>query len=394
MRLIGTKAMGVRAPIVKEGDNLVDIVIQCVLDAQIRDGFEFKDRDIVGITESLVARAQGNYCTVDHIVKDLCSKFEDEITVVFPILSRNRFSIIMKAIAATGKKIKIFLSYPCDEVGNGLIDKYLLMDAGINIYKDTLTEKNYREIAQDTAIHPFTGMDYIELYRSMAVDDNIEVFLSNNLEDIAANSKEILVANIHERNFLKGYFLKSGIKNTYSLQDIMNSSIDGSGYNKEFGLYGSNLSSDNSVKLFPRDAQLFAETVQKHLVSQTNRQIDVLVYGDGAFKDPVGGIWELADPVVSPGFTNGLLGQPNELKLKYIADTELDGIDGQEAIIAIKNRISDKDSNLTGHNSSLGTTPRRLIDLIGSLCDLTSGSGDKGTPIIYIQGYFDNYASD
>lgn len=393
-RAIGTNAFGVRTPIIKAGDDLVEIVADSIKKAQEYLGFEYKDRDIVGITESTLARSQGNYVRTVDISKDLNNKFSNGISVVFPILSRNRFSVIMRSIAETGRKIKVFFSYPDDEVGNSLASKYTLMEAGINVYSDTLNEEEFRKIAGDEIYHPFTGMDYLDLYKSFAVDNNVELYMSNNLDTIAQMSDGILVANIHEEDFLVEQFKKRGIKEVYSLKNIMAEPIENSGYNEEFGLYGSNLSSDDILKLFPRNSQEFVERLAKKLREETGKDIQVLVYGDGAFKDPVGHIWELADPVVSPGFTAGLDGLPNELKLKYIADNELKGISGEEAEKLMKEKISSKSKNLVGQKASLGTTPRQIPDLVGSLCDLMSGSGDKGTPCIYIQGYFDNYASE
>ena len=340
----------------------------------------------------MLFRSQGNYVHIDQITKDLNSKYDDEIGVVFPILSRNRFSIIMKAIVNTHKKVVVFLSYPSDEVGNSLIDQQALIDHHINNNIDTLTEERYREVAGDSVYHPFTGIDYVDMYKSMGEEGKIEIYLTNNLADITERASELLVANIHDADELVAQLKANGAKTVYSLEDILTESIDGSGYNPEYGLYGSNLSTDDTIKLFPRDSQAFVEAVQARLNAESGKQIEVMVYGDGAFKDPVGHIWELADPVVSPGYTSNLVGTPNELKLKYIADTDLTDMDGEEAIAAMRNRIASKETRSA--KDALGTTPRRLTDLLGSLSDLVSGSGDKGTPIVLIQGYFDNFADE
>lgn len=393
-RTIGTSAYGLRAPIVKQGDDLAKIVVDAYLSAKEEVGFKTAPMDVLAITESLVARAQGNYCTIEDIATDLQSKFDDTIGVVFPILSRNRFSVLFKSIVLTGKKIKLFLNYPSDEVGNSLMDKELVLEHKIDYYNDTFTEKEYRELTGETYPHPFTGVDYINLYKEIAGDAQLEILLTNSPEAVLSHCDELLIANIHDRASLKKYFKDNGAKHVYALDDIMTQPIENSGYNPEFGLYGSNLSTPTSVKLFPRDAQSFVEDIQSKIKELTGVEIEVMVYGDGAFKDPVGKIWELADPVVSPGFTKNLLGTPNELKIKYIADTELADLAGEDAMNAMKKRITEKGSNLSAKAESLGTTPRQLTDLLGSLCDLMSGSGDKGTPIIYIQGYFDNYASE
>lgn len=394
LRTVGTTARGLRAPVVKNGDDLVSIAVDSIVNAVKQDNIQLHDRDVVCITESLLARSQGNYCTIDSITEDLNRKFGDTIGVLFPITSRNRFSIIMKAIANTKKKIVVFLSYPSDEVGNAIMDRNLLLEHNINIYQDTLSEKQYRELVGENSTHHFTGVDYIQLYKNFAINDNIEIYLSNNPKDILNYTDEVLIANIHDRDYLKAILKKSNAKTVYSMADIMSESIDGSGYNPDYGLYGSNLSDENTVKLFPRNAQDFVESVQSKLNEITGKNLEVMVYGDGAFKDPVGKIWELADPVVSPGFTKGLLGTPNEIKFKYVADTDLKNLSGDEAIAAMKDRIIKKGDNLVGQDDSLGTTPRRITDLLGSLADLISGSGDKGTPIVLIQGYFDNYAND
>lgn len=393
-RTIGTSAYGLRAPIVKKGDKLDDIVVESLLDAVKDNQLELKEKDVLAITESLVARAQGNYCSIDDVTKDLNSKYDDSIGVLFPITSRNRFSVVLKAIANTKKKIILFLSYPSDEVGNQIIDSDILLDKGINIYTETICEKRYRELVGEEYRHPFTGIDYIALYKTFAVNDNIEIYLSNNPVEILKYTKDVLVANIHDRANLKKILKNNGANKVYGLDDIMTSPIDGSGYNEKYGLYGSNLSTQTSLKLFPRNADKFVESVQAKILEKTGKKIEVMVYGDGAFKDPVGKIWELADPVVSPGYTQGLEGTPNELKLKYIADTDLVGMDKETAAKEMRKKIQEKDTKDSTKSEKLGTTPRRLTDLLGSLSDLISGSGDKGTPIVLIKGYFDNYASE
>lgn len=394
-RLIGTTAMGIRLPIIKEGDDLVKIVTDCFMEVINDENIEVKNTDIIGITESLLARAQGNYVTLDEIAKDINSKYtSDEISIVHPILSRNRFLNILKAVAMTSKKVKIYLSYPDDEVGNQLMDRYEIMKKGLNIYTDTLTEDDYIRVLGEKYLHPFTGLDYTEIYKSVFEKDQVEILYSNNLDDIAKNSESILIANIHDRDFLKELFISQGVKEVYTLADIMSAPVDGSGFNEDYGLYGSNFSSDNQLKLFPRDAKKFVNDVQSEIMNRTGRNIEVLIYGDGAFKDPVGRIWEFADPIVSPGFTDGLIGRPNEVKMKYLADNDFADLTGEEAIKAMKEKIQTKDQSDSTDNQKLGTTPRQLTDLVGSLCDLMSGSGDKGTPIIYIRGYFDNYSVD
>ncbi len=394
LRTVGTTARGIRAPIIKKGDDIINIVIDCVLNAAKQEGFELEDEDIIGITESLVARAQGNYATVDDIAKDISQKFDGDIGVVFPILSRNRFAIILKGIALTGKKIHLLLKYPCDEVGNQLMDIDKMEELGINPYTDMLTEKEYRKLFGEKVAHPFTGIDYVKAYKDLAVNNNIEIYLSNNPSDILNYVDDVLVANIHDRQRTKKNLKKAGANKVYGLDDILTQPINGSGYNPEYGLLGSNLASENEVKLFPRDSQYYVEEIQKNMWERLGKKIEVMIYGDGAFKDPVGKIWELADPIVSPGYTSGLEGTPNEIKLKYLADTELKDLDEKKAQEIIKKKISNKNNNLVGQEESLGTTPRRLTDLLGSLCDLISGSGDKGTPIVLIQGYFDNYATE
>lgn len=393
VRTVGTTAKGIRTPIIKKGDDLANIVVDSLLNSASHENFSLKDRDVLGITESLLARAQGNYTNADAIAKDISSKFPSTLGLVFPILSRNRFSVILKGIISSGRKVVLLLSYPSDEVGNHLMDIDKMDELNINPYTDVLTESDYRKLFGDKVVHPFTGIDYVDIYKKIG-KDNIEIIFSNNPKTILNYTKDILVANVHDRNRTKRILKEAGANIIYGLDDILNSSIDGSGYNPEYGVLGSNLASENELKLFPRDSQIFVEKVQKIIKEKTGKNIEVMVYGDGAFKDPIGKIWELADPVVSPGYTKGLEGTPNELKLKYIVDTELDDLKGEEVIQAVKKKISSKNSNMSGQSESLGTTPRRLTDLLGSLCDLISGSGDKGTPVVLIQGYFDNYATE
>lgn len=390
-RFFGTVVRGVRTPIVKRGDNLSDIVYDSITKAVESENIQLKDKDVIAITESLVARAQGNYVSTDNIAQDIKEKFNDEIGVVFPILSRNRFSVLLRGIAKSGKKLHILLSYPSDEVGNHLMNEKILYAKQVNPYSDVLEESDYRKLFGDEVKHEFTGIDYVSLYKQIA--PNSEIHFSNDPKAILKYTKDVLVCSIHTRDLVKQELKDAGANIVYGLDDIMNKSIQGSGYNSEYGLLGSNLSDDETVKLFPRDSQAFVEELQKRFIDYSGKQIEVMVYGDGAFKDPVGKIWELADPVVSPGHTKGLIGTPNELKIKYIADTELKNLSSEEASNVMKEKINHKDNDLVGKNETLGTTPRRLTDLLGSLCDLTSGSGDKGTPVILIQGYFDNYAT-
>jgi F420-0:gamma-glutamyl ligase len=394
-RLVGTISRGVRAPIIREGDDLAQIVVDSVLDAAKSShyGFEIEDRDIIAVTEAVVARAQGNYASVDNIAADVKEKFGDAtVGVIFPILSRNRFSICLKGIAKGVKKIVLMLSYPSDEVGNHLIDEDLMDEKGVNPWSDVLSEERYRELFGYTK-HPFTGVDYIEYYKEVIHEQGaeVEVVLANDCRTILKYTDQVICCDIHTRERNKRKLINAGAKKVYSLDDILTASIDGSGYNETYGLLGSNKATEDTVKLFPRDCQPFVDRVQKMMLDQTGKHVEVMVYGDGAFKDPVGKIWELADPVVSPAYTEGLEGQPNELKLKYLADNDFADLSGEALKKAISERIRTKDSNLVGDMASQGTTPRRLTDLIGSLSDLTSGSGDKGTPIIFIQGYFDNY---
>lgn len=392
-RTIGTIVRGIRTPIVKEGDDLINIVVDSVIEASNSEKFQFRDRDVIGITESLVARAQGNYATTEVIGMDVANKFPNDIGIVFPILSRNRFSILLKGIADSNRKIHLLLSYPSDEVGNHLMDVDKMDELKINPYSDVLKEEDYRKLFGEKVLHPFTGIDYVDMYKKMA-EGNIEIYFSNDPRTILKYTKDVLVANVHDRFRTKRILKECGANIVLGLDDILTSPINNSGFNPEYGLLGSNLASDHEVKLFPRNSQYYVEEIQKLLMEKTGKNIEVMVYGDGAFKDPIGKIWELADPVVSPGYTKGLTGTPNELKLKYLVDTELDDLKGEEVIAAVKKKIYSKDIDLLGQAESLGTTPRRITDLLGSLCDLTSGSGDKGTPVVLIQGYFDNYASE
>lgn len=395
MRTVGTVARGIRMPIVRQGDDLVSIVANGVVEASRAEGFEFRDRDIVAVTESVVARAYGNYASVDAIAKDVSGKFgTDTIGVIFPILSRNRFAICLRGIAKGMKKIYLMLSYPSDEVGNHLFDAELLEEKDINPWSDTLDEKQYRE-AFGYQLHPFTGVDYVEYYSNLVRECGceIEVIFSNRTEAILDYTDNVLVCDIHTRERSRRRLLKRGASKVLTMADILNAPVDGSGYNEQYGLLGSNKATEDSVKLFPRDCQAFVDALQARLIELTGKSIEAMVYGDGAFKDPVGKIWELADPVVSPAHTPGLSGTPNELKLKYLADNDFAGLSGQELADAIRASIVRKEENLVGNMASEGTTPRQLTDLIGSLCDLTSGSGDKGTPVVFIQGYFDNYSN-
>lgn len=398
-RLIGTVSRGVRAPIIREGDNMEEIVVQSVIDAAQSDGFSLRDRDVVGVTEAVVARAQGNYASTDDIAADVKAKMQsDTIGVIFPILSRNRFAICLRGIARGVKKVVLMLSYPSDEVGNHLIDLDTLDAKGINPWTDVLDEKKYRELFGYNK-HTFTGVDYIEYYANLIREEGaqVEVIFANDCRTILNYTKHVLCCDIHTRARTKRLLKAAGAEVVLGLDDIMTAPVNGSGYNADYGLLGSNKATESTVKLFPRDCQTFVNNVQKKFLDRTGKHIEVLVYGDGAFKDPVGKIWELADPVVSPAHTEGLIGQPNELKLKYLADNDFADLKGEELKKAISKRIADKNAanqSLVGSMETQGTTPRRLTDLIGSLCDLTSGSGDKGTPIILIQGYFDNYVNE
>ncbi|MBP3925721.1 MAG: coenzyme F420-0:L-glutamate ligase [Clostridium sp.] len=395
-RLIGTVSRGVRGPIIRQGDDLVQIVVDSVLNAAKSEGFELRDKDVIGVTEAVVARAQGNYATVDQIAKDVKNKFgEETIGIIFPILSRNRFAICLKGIAMGCKKVVLMLSYPADEVGNHLISEDALDESGVNPWSDALSEERYRELFGYKK-HQFTGVDYVEYYKKLIEDcgTEVEIVFANNARAILDYTKYVINCDIHTRARTKRLLLAAGAEKVCSLDELMTESVDGSGYNDRYGLLGSNKATETSVKLFPIHCQEFVQEVQKKLMEATGRHIEVMVYGDGAFKDPAGKIWELADPVVSPGYTDGLEGTPNEVKLKYLADNDFADLSGDALKEAISDYIRKKDEkaeSLTGNMVSQGTTPRRLTDLIGSLCDLTSGSGDKGTPFILIQGYFDNY---
>ena len=392
-RVVGTVVRGLRCPIVKEGDKIEDIVVESVLKASESEGFTINDKDIVTVTESIVARAQGNYASIDNIATDIKAKFgDDTIGVIFPILSRNRFAICLRGIAKGAKKIVLMLSYPSDEVGNHLVDLDMLDDKGVNPWTDVLTEQEFRNLFGYNK-HTFTGVDYIDYYKSLVEEYGVEceVIFSNNPKTILNYTKSVLTCDIHTRFRTKKILKANGVEKVYSLDNILCESIDGSGCNEEYGLLGSNKSTEETIKLFPRDCQPIVDNIQAILKEKTGKNVEVMIYGDGAFKDPVGKIWELADPVVSPAYTSGLNGTPNEIKLKYLADNNFADLEGEELKSAISEYIKNKESDLVGAMESQGTTPRRLTDLIGSLSDLTSGSGDKGTPIIFIQGYFDNY---
>lgn len=394
-RKVGTVSRGVRCPIIREGDDLVQITVDSVLDAAKSEGFELRDRDVVSVTESIVARSQSNYATVDDIAADVKKKFDGEtIGVIFPILSRNRFATCLRGIAKASKKIVLMLSYPSDEVGNGLLTYDQLDEAGINPYSDVLTLERYRELFGDN-VHEFTGIDYVGYYADLikAEGAEVEIIFANRAQTILQYTKNVLTCDIHTRKRTKRLLKEAGGKRIYGLDDILNESINGSGFNQHYGLLGTNKATEDSVKLFPRDSDEFVAAVQKKFLEETGKHIEVMVYGDGAFKDPQGKIWELADPVVSPAYTDGLKGTPNELKLKYLADNDFKDLKGSELKAAISKSIKEKDGDLTGDMASQGTTPRQLTDLIGSLSDLTSGSGDKGTPIVLIQGYFDNFTN-
>ena len=394
-RMIGTVSRGVRAPIIRSGDDIVEIVTNSVLEAAADGGFEIQDRDIVAMTEAIVARAQGNYCSVDNIAQDVRNKFGGEtVGVIFPILSRNRFAICLRGIASGAKKIVLMLSYPSDEVGNHLVTLDQLDEKGINPYSDVLTLEKYRELFGYEK-HTFTGVDYVEYYENLikGCGAECEIIFANDCRAVLPYTKNVLNCDIHTRARTKRLLKAAGAEKVFGLDEIMNAPIDGSGCNEAYGLLGSNKATEDTVKLFPRNCQPVVDAIAAKLKEKTGKNVEVMVYGDGAFKDPIGKIWELADPVVSPAYTAGLEGTPNELKLKYLADNEFAELSGDELKEAIKNKITEKDGNLYGQMVSEGTTPRRLTDLIGSLCDLTSGSGDKGTPIIHIQGYFDNYTN-
>lgn len=393
-RTVGTVVRGLRAPIISSGDDIVQITVDSVLRASSAEGFSLRDRDIVAVTEAVVARAQGNYASIEHIAHDVGQKFEeDTVGLIFPILSRNRFAICLRGIAKSFKKIYLMFSYPSDEVGNALVDIDLLDEKGINPWADVLTEEQFRKNFVNTR-HVFTGIDYIEYYSELIRESGaeVEVIFSNNPASILEYTDSVITCDIHTRNRSKRLLKAAGAKKVYGLDDILTSSVNGSGYNESYGLLGSNKAKEDTVKLFPRNCRELVIDIQDKLFELSGKKIEVMVYGDGAFKDPVGKIWELADPVVSPGYTDGLIGTPNELKLKYLADNQFSHLKGEELRNEISKYIENKKSDLKDSMESQGTTPRRLTDLIGSLCDLTSGSGDKGTPIIYIQGYFDSFS--
>lgn len=394
-RKVGTISRGIRCPIIREGDDLASIVTASVLDAAGSEGFELHDKDVIAVTESIVARAQGNYASVDAIAHDVKSKLGGEtIGVIFPILSRNRFAICLKGIAKGAKKIVLMFSYPSDEVGNELVSIEALDDAGVNPYSDVLTEARYRELFGENT-HQFTGVDYVSYYKSVIneMGAEAEIIFANSPKSILEYTKNVLTCDIHTRERTKRILNANGAEKVCGLDDILNTSVNGSGFNTNFGLLGSNKSTEDMVKLFPNDCTDFVLDIQRKVLEKTGKNIEVMVYGDGAFKDPVGKIWELADPCVSPAYTRGLEGTPNELKLKYLADNDYKDLSGDALKEAISNRIKEKNDNLVGDMVSQGTTPRRITDLIGSLCDLTSGSGDKGTPVVLVQGYFDNYTN-
>ncbi|MDO5137699.1 MAG: coenzyme F420-0:L-glutamate ligase [Oscillospiraceae bacterium] len=390
----GTISRGVRAPIIREGDDIVSIVVDSVLKACEEDGFELQDRDVIAVTEAVVARAAGNYCSIDDIGEDVRTKLGGEtVGIVFPILSRNRFAICLRGIARGAKKVVIQFGYPSDEVGNHLIDEDTLDDSGVDPYTDVLTLADFRRLF-GVVKHPFTGVDYLEYYENLVKEEGAEaeIILANRPEAILDYTKNVICCDTHTRERTARRIRKAGGEKVLTLCDILNAPVNGSGYNAEYGLLGTNKATESVVKLFPNNAKEVAVAIAEELRSRTGKKVEAMIYGDGAFKDPVGKIWELADPVVSPGYTDGLEGVPNELKLKYLADNDFSDLSGEELTEAIKKAIANKDANLKGNMASEGTTPRRLTDLIGSLCDLTSGSGDKGTPIVVVQNYFTNYS--
>ena len=395
-RLVGTVSRGIRCPIFREGDNLAEAVTNSVLDAAASEGFELRDRDVISITESVVARVQGNYCSVDDIANDVRAKLGGEtVGVIFPILSRNRFAICLRGIAKGAKKIVLMLSYPSDEVGNHLVSMDAIDESGVNPYSDVLTLEKYRELFGYEK-HEFTGVDYVEYYGNLVKESGaeVEIIFANQAKAILPFADHIINCDIHTRARTKRILLQNGAKVVCSLDDLMNAPVNGSGCNEKYGLLGSNKSTENTIKLFPRECRDLVLDIQARVLERTGKKVEVMVYGDGAFKDPQGKIWELADPVVSPAYTDGLVGTPNELKLKYLADNDFANLSGEELKAAISASIKAKDgSSLVGNMASQGTTPRQLTDLIGSLCDLTSGSGDKGTPVVLVQGYFDNYTN-
>lgn len=393
-RTVGTVARGIRTPIVREGDDIVDVVTKSVLNAAEAEGFSLRDRDVVAVTESVVARAMGNYASVDDIAADVQEKFgTEELGVIFPILSRNRFAICLRGIAKGVKKVYLMLSFPADEVGNHLFDEDMLDETGVNPWSDVLSQAEYRE-KFGYVQHPFTGVDYVAYYQEVieSCGCKAEIIFANRAEAILDYTKNVLACDIHTRERTKRHLIKAGAEKVFTMADILHAPRNGSGYNEFYGILGSNKATEDTVKLFPRDCQSVVDRMAESFKAATGKNIECMIYGDGAFKDPVGKIWELADPVVSPACTAGLLGTPNELKIKYLADNDFAGLTGEELQAAIRDSIMRKASDLKGHMASEGTTPRRLTDLIGSLCDLTSGSGDKGTPVVLVQGYFDNYA--
>ena len=395
-RMVGTVSRGIRAPIIREGDDLKKIVVESVLEAAEQDGFQIHDRDIVAMTEAIVARAQGNYASVDDIAADVRAKLGGKtVGVIFPILSRNRFAICLRGIAKGAEKIVLMLSYPSDEVGNHLVDWDMLDQNQVDPYRDVLDLETYRKLFGYKK-HRFTGVDYVEYYSDLIREcgADVEVVFANDCREILKHTKNVICCDIHTRARTKRILKAAGGERIFGLDEIMDAPVNGSGFNKDYGLLGSNKATEDKVKLFPRDCQPLVDAIQAEFLQRTGKHVEVMVYGDGAFKDPVGKIWELADPVVSPAYTPGLEGTPNELKLKYLADNDFAQLSGEELRDAIKGEIQKKDGSLVGQMVSEGTTPRRLTDLIGSLCDLTSGSGDKGTPIVFIQGYFDNYTTE
>lgn len=392
-RRVGTISRGIRCPIIREGDDLCKIVVDSVMEATYSEGFGLRDQDVISLTESIVARAQGNYALIQDIADDVKAKLGGEtIGVIFPILSRNRFAICLKGIAMGAKKVVLMLSYPSDEVGNALLTYDQLDDAGINPYSDVLTLEKYRELFGENK-HEFTGVDYVQYYSDIITEAGaeVEIIFANRAQEIIKYTDCVLTCDIHTRARTKRLLKEAGAKAVCGLDDILTASVNGSGYNDKYGLLGSNKSTEDKIKLFPRECQDLVENIQKEILQLTDKHVEVMVYGDGAFKDPQGKIWELADPVVSPAYTKGLIGTPNELKLKYLADNDFKDLSGKELRDAIAKSIKEKEDNLVGNMASQGTTPRQLTDLIGSLCDLTSGSGDKGTPIVLVQGYFDNF---
>ena len=392
-RTVGTVTRGLRCPIINEGDSIEQIVVDSVLKASQAEGFSIQDKDIVAVTESIVARAQGNYASIDQIAKDITNKFgDDTVGITFPILSRNRFANCLRGIARGAKKVVIMLSYPSDEVGNHLISLDMLDEKGVNPWTDTLTEEQFRELFGFNK-HRFTGIDYIDYYKELVTAEGAEceIVFSQKPKTILAYTKSVLTCDIHTRFRTKRILEENGAEKVFTLDDVLSESVDGSGYNEQYGLLGSNKSTEHGVKLFPRNCQPVVDNIQAMLKEKTGQDVEVMIYGDGAFKDPVGKIWELADPVVSPAYTDGLDGTPNEVKLKYLADNNFADLRGADLEAAIKKHINEKDEDLTGAMEAQGTTPRKLTDLLGSLADLTSGGGDKGTPIVFIQGYFDNF---